>query len=166
MRTVVILLLFTNWNIHLIAQSVLTTKFPKVKVTIKLSDSGFLSSDSVKFFMTVTNNSGSLQKILFDKPLTKTFPWGTTVIVNNSYGKSMVKISNRELISSQLYTEEQVEKQNIYSELKPKQSISHVYYLSNIPIFNTSDGKLPKGKYSLQIGYYSTLSNKVFFMIK
>ena len=71
----------------------------------------------------------------------------------------MVKISNREPISSQLliYTEEQVEKQNIYSELKPKQSIGHVYYLSNIPIFNTSDGKLPKGKYSLQIGYYSTI---------
>lgn len=68
------------------------------------------------------------------------------------------------LLSSQLYFEDQLK--DYYRELKPEQSVSHVYYLANVVRFDNEDATLPKGTYTLQVSYDNNFSNKVLFTIK
>ena len=148
------------------AQSVLMFRYPKVKVTIEMKSNVFNTGDSVKFRMILLNNTDTIQKLLFDKPAGKLFPWGTSVVLKSASGRLMVEFSNREMLSSQIYSEEQIEKYGYYYLLTPGQSLSHEYYLPDIAILKTRDGKLPVGEYRFQISYYLHFSNSTSFSIK
>ena len=144
------------------AQSVIKGKSSKVAVSIKLVDTLFTTVDSVKFVMTLTNFSGATQKLLFDEPIKK-YPWSTNVSLNRKSGQS-VKVTTWAFLSSQLYLEQQLKE--FYRELKPGKSITHAYYLGNVVRFDTKDGSLSKGTYTLRVNYGANRSNEVTFAIK
>jgi hypothetical protein len=144
------------------AQSVLNGKSSKVAVTITLLHSSFTTADSVTFLMTLTNISAFTQKVLFDKPF-KRYPWSTNVSLNRTPGQP-VKVTTWAFLSSQLYTEQQLNE--FYRELKAGESISHTYYLGNVVRFDTRDGSLSKGAYTLRVNYHANVSNEVRFSIK
>lgn len=125
-------------------------------------DTLFMTSDSVKFEMTLTNLTKSTQVILFDKP-SQNYPWSTNVYLRHK-SCSLVKLTPWAFLSSQTYFENQLKE--FHSELKTKQSISHNYYLGGIVRFDNKNGKLSKGTYVLQIIYDNNFSNKVTFTIK
>lgn len=144
------------------AQAVIKSKNTKVAVSIKLMDTLFAKVDSVKFVMTLTNTSGTTQKLLFNKPM-KRYPWSTNVSLNRKSGQPL-KVTTWAFLSSQAYMEQQLKE--FYCELKQMESISHTYYLVDVVRFDTGDGKLPKGTYILRVNYDANFSNEVTFSIK
>lgn len=139
---------------------------PKVEVTISLIDTILNSSDKIFLNITVTNASSINQRLLFDNPSTGTGgPWATSAtVIDNKTNKTVLEYQNKAVLSSQLYTEDQLKDR--YYNLNPKQSISGKYELSDIVVFNTVDNKLPKGTYTIQLFYYHNISNSLTLTIK
>ncbi|RYE50432.1 MAG: hypothetical protein EOP48_19785 [Sphingobacteriales bacterium] len=163
MRKVVLFtILFLVCGLVSDAQSVLKGKSSKVAVSIKLVDTLVTTVDSVRFVMTLTNTSGATQKLLFDKPM-KSYPWSTNVSLNRKPGQP-IKVTTWAFLSSQLYMEQQLKE--FYRELKPGESISHTYYLGNVVRFDTKDGSLSKGTYTLGVNYEAIRSNEVTFAVQ
>lgn len=139
---------------------------PKVELTISLNDTILKASDKIFLNITVTNSSSTNQRLLFDKPVIGTGgPWATSAtIIDNKTNKSVLKYQNKAVLSSQLYTEDQLK--NDYYNLVPGQSVSGKYELTDIVVFNTIDNKLAKGKYTIQLHYYHNQSNPLTLTIK
>ena len=124
-------------------------------VDIKISSGKTLLNygDKIVLDITLTNNDKEAQKLLFDKPVSTAGPWGVSAIVTDKKtNKSVLKYGNKELLSSQIYTEDQL-KEGYYT-LQPEQSISKKYELHDIVVFNNEDNLLPRGTYDIQINYY------------
>ena len=117
----------------------------------------------IKLNIKLTNDSSLNQQILFDKPNISTGgPWGISASVTNENGKSILKYSNKAVLSSQIYTADQLSK--YYYTLSPLQSISRQYELSDIVIFN--DEPVEKGTYTIQLFYYDQPSNKLEYIVR
>jgi hypothetical protein len=139
---------------------------PKVDMKISLIDTNLKYGDNILIEISLTNNCKEEQKLLFDKPKVSTGgPWATSGNVIDIKTKlSVLKYENKAMLSSQLYTEDQL-KDNYYY-LKPGQTIKGQYELTDIVVFNSSDNLLPKGTYELQLFYYSNPSNVVTIKIQ
>jgi hypothetical protein len=139
---------------------------PTVDVNISLNDTILDHGDSILLSISVTNNSDKEQKLLFDKPRTSTGgPWamsGNVTDVNT--GKSLVEYGNKAHLSSQIYTEEQLEDK--YYHLKPWQTVDGTYLLTDIVVLNTSDKQLAKGMYEVQLFYHLNPSNVLTMKIQ
>jgi hypothetical protein len=137
---------------------------PKVKVNISLEDTNLRVGNKIILNITLTNATPTNQKLLFDKPSLSTGgPWETcAVIINNKTQKSVVEVSNKQMLSSQIsYTTE-----GCYYNLLPKQSISRKFAITDIVVLNTDDYTLPKGSYTIQLFYYQNMSNSLIFTIR
>lgn len=145
--------------------TVTSNENPKVELKIILSETTLKFGEKIFLNITLTNTGSTNQRLLFDKPVSTTGgPWATSAtIIDNKTNKSVLKYQNKAVLSSQIYTADQL-KDNYYN-LIPNQSISGKYELSNIVVFNTSDNKLPKGNYTIQLFYYNSISNSLTLTI-
>jgi hypothetical protein len=139
---------------------------PKVDVKIYLPDAKLNSGDIIKLKIKLTNLSSTSQRLLFDKPVISTGgPWATSAtVIDNKTKKIVLKYQNKSVLSSQVYSEEQLKDK--YYNLIPNQSIEGKYNLTDIVVFNTDDNKLPKGSYTIQVFYYKNVSNSLTFTIE
>lgn len=139
---------------------------PKVDVKIYLPDTVLNSGDKININIKLTNLSSTSQRLLFDRPVTSTGgPWATSAtVIDNKTKKTVLKHQNKAILSSQVYSEDQLKDE--YYNLIPNQSIEGKYNLTDLVILNTDDNKLPKGSYTIQVFYYSNVSNSLTFTIE
>lgn len=139
---------------------------PKVSVFISLKDSIIKSKDNVSIRISLTNDGSSNQKLLFDKPKVSTGgPWATSASVRNvRTNESVLEFENKGMLSSQAYLEDQLK--DFYYVLKPRQSISKEYLLTDLVVYKTNNDRLPYGVYEIQVFYYDNPSNKVTLTVK
>jgi len=164
-KFITILLTLLLGSVHSKCQTALVNDFPKVEVSVKVLNPSVNNFDSVKLLITLINTTDTVQRLIFNKPVSKTYPWGTSVLLSDSKGKQ-INLINREVLSSQLYTRNQLEEKNLYTELKPKESISHTYSLANMVLLDRTKGNLPNGDYTIEVSYYMNSSNKQAFSIQ
>lgn len=140
--------------------------FPKVDFKISITDTILNFGDKILLNLSLTNNSDKEQKLLFDKPTLSTGgPWGITGNVTDIYMKiSVLKHENKAMLSSQIYTEDELKDKYYY--LKPGQTVSGQYELKDIVVLNSSDNSLPKGTYEVQLFYHFNPSNILTIKIK
>ena len=121
--------------------------FQKITVKIMASKDTFIFGDDIGLTITLTNNDKKIQKVLFDKPKSTTGgPWWTTGnVINLKTRKSVVKYSNKAMLESQVYFEQQLKDK--YYFLKYRQSLSKNYHLSDVVVLKTTDYKLLPGTY-------------------
>jgi hypothetical protein len=133
--------------------------FPNVDFKISLKDSILNYGDKILLNISLTNNSSEEQKVLFDKPRVSTGgPWATTgKVTENNTKKSVLKYENKAMLSSHIYSEDQLKDKYYY--LKPGQAINGAYELTDIVVFNSLDNSIPKGTYEIQLFYYLNPSN-------
>jgi len=133
--------------------------FPKVDLKISLKDSVLNYGNNILLNIKLTNNGDEEQKLLFDKPMISTGgPWATTGnVIDVKTKKSVLKYENKAILSSQIYSEDQLKDKYYY--LKPGQTINGQYNLADIVVFNSSDNFLLKGIYDVQLFYYLNPSN-------
>ena len=151
---------------HVLPPSQKIEKRPNVGFDVLLKDSVFNYGDKIFLTLSVTNISSDEQKLLFNKPRVSTGgPWETTGnITDMRTGKSVLKYTNRTILSSQIYTEDQL-RDNFYF-LKPGQTISGIYELNDIVVVNAPNSLLPKGAYRVQLFYYGIPSREVIIKIR
>lgn len=139
---------------------------PKVDFNISLKNSILNYGDKILLNISLTNNSSEEQKLLFDKPVVSTGgPWATTGKVTDINKKiSVLKYENKAMLSSQFYTEEQLK--DMYYYLKPGQTLNGQYELTDIVVFNSGEGILPKGTYEVQLFYHFNPSNVLIIKIQ
>jgi hypothetical protein len=138
---------------------------PVVDIEISMPDSVFSFGDSLPITIILKNSTDTVVKLLFDKPVTTGSPWNTFVTLTDALsGKSVVKLGNLGVLSSQTYSEKDLEPYRI--TLAPGQSYSKDYDLSAIVIFDTEGYDLHRGTYDLQLLYYSNKSNTIRLTVK
>jgi len=144
----------------------MTESFPKVDLKISVQDTVLNYGDNVLLNISLTNKGNEEQKLLFDKPKVSTGgPWATIGNVTDiRTKKSVLKYENKAMLSSQLYTEDQLKDKYYY--LKPGQTIKGQYELTDIVVLNSSDNLLPKGTYDVQLFYHINPSNVVTIKIQ
>jgi len=165
MRTFIFLFSIFMSSLPCEGQSAFISRFPKVSVEVKLADHSFQSLDSVKFLLTVTNRTDSSQKLLFDRPK-MTYPWGTFVtIIDRITNDTVTEAINREMLSSKIYSEQELKDLRAFETLKSGASISQSYFLANLAILKDYKQDLPPGKYKCVLSYYGNISNTFDFTI-
>ncbi|PKH52446.1 hypothetical protein CXF68_17875 [Tenacibaculum sp. Bg11-29] len=139
---------------------------PVVQVNIEFRYASFKSTDEILVRITLTNNNTQEQNILFDKPRVSTGgPWGTIAkVVSLKTNESVLKHENKAILSSQFYKEEELK--HYYYNLKPNESITREFKLRDIVVFDTNDYNLPKGRYEIQLSYYTNTSNSLILIIE
>lgn len=147
------------------SQFVVIEKSPDVDITISMSDTIFEFGDSLPITIYLKNTADTAVKLLFDKPVTTGSPWNIFVTLKDvGSGKSVVKLGNLGVLSSQTYSYEDLEPYRFV--LGPGQSYSKNYNLNNIAIFDTQGYDLHRGTYDLQLLFHHNTSNTVRFTIK
>jgi len=144
-------------------QNALITVFPKVDVTVQLLKKRFKSFDSIQFIMTITNRSDTIQSLLFDKP-SKSYPWGTFVVIRKDVDTISADV-NREILSSTLYSENELKAKGDFYNLRPRDSLEHMYLLADVVILKDYQLHLKNGEYNFSLSYYGNQSNQVTFNI-
>lgn len=140
-------------------------KSPVVEVKISMPDTIFDFGDPLPISIRLTNAADTSVRLLFDRPITTGSPWNTFVFVKDMVsGKSVVKLGNLGMFSSQIYSSKDLEP--YYFVLEPGQSYSKEYILSHIAIFDTHGYDLHRGTYDLQLFFYNNRSNTVRFTVK
>jgi hypothetical protein len=156
-------IILTSLSKSSFGQSALITVFPKVDVTVQLLKNRFKSFESIQFIMTITNRSDTIQSLLFDKPF-KSYPWGTFVVISKD-GDTISANVNREILSSTLYSENDLKAKGAFYNLRPRDSLKHMYLLADVVILKDYQLHLKNGEYNFSLSYYGNQSNQVTFNI-
>lgn len=138
-----------------------------IEIKIDLVKSEVLHFEDIQITVQVKNVSDSTIKILFDSPSTSL--WGMNVsIVNQETGEDIVKYSNKEILSSRIYSNTEL-KEHYYSVL-PNQILKKTVLLADLTILKDQQNNLPKGEYRVNISRFSQSciihSNQANFRIK
>lgn len=144
----------------------ITESFPHVDVNIELNDSVVLQREKIMLNIKLTNKGNEVQKLLFDKPSISTGgPWATTCkVINLKTRSSVLKSENKAMLSSQVYTEDQLK--DHYYNVQPGRSIEGTYALSDMIVFNSEDNQLDSGKYQIQLFYNLKPSNTLELRVR
>ena len=156
----------TNNNPDTSFSNQLHTHSSKIELKISLRETVLKKGNPIFLNISLTNCDSIDRTVLFDKPISSTGgPWGIFArITDYKTNKSVLKYTNKALLSSQLHTDKQL--QDGCYVLKPKQAISKEYQLTDIVVFNSTDFLLPKGQYEVQLHYYIAESNRVLLTIQ
>lgn len=136
---------------------------PLLSVKIKATDGRIRKADDLSLVVTINNNSGRLQKFLLDKP--GPLPHGMSCKITNAEHKSIVAAENRALAEKRVYPANTFER--YHYELYAHDWLMKIYKVTDIVIFDSSivkKGKLPPGRYSLQMNFQGNLSNMISFI--
>ncbi|WP_256537080.1 hypothetical protein [Mucilaginibacter aquariorum] len=132
-------------------------------VNIKLIKPTFETSDSIKIHVTISNVLNRVLYIQYDKS-NHYRPINTSAHVTDEHETSVTEVSNLDMLSSHIPTNEESEKTQY--TMFPLESVSQTYYLKDILVFNYKRfNRLLPGKYNLIIKSNGSLSNKVSFTI-
>jgi hypothetical protein len=113
----------------------------------------------------VKNLNSKTVKLLFNNPSSSFGPWATTgTLIDIKTNESKLKHANKASLQSQIYSEEDLKE--LYSFLKPGESISGKFNLTDIVSLNNYDRVLDTGEYRFQLSYYSVSSNELEFIVK
>lgn len=148
-----------------ISQNLDTLPSPKVKVIVSLSKDTFKVGDDIQLTMTLLNETKQVQSVWFDKPKTSTGgpAWTSVTLKNKKTKKSVLKYENKAILSSQVYSTEQVK---LFSyQLKPGQSVKGQFILYDMVVTNTENYKLSRGAYEMKIFYVMNSSNTINFTV-
>lgn len=135
---------------------------PLLFVKIKATDNRIRKVDDLKLVFTVTNKSGRIQKFLLDKP--GPLPHGISCKVTNTQNKSVVIAENRSLAEKRMLPANAFER--YHYELYPGDWLMKIYGVTDLVIFDSSivkKGRLPAGRYSLQVNFQGNISNVISF---
>ncbi len=95
-------------------------------------------------------------------------PIGTGASIMDLNDVELTSQVSNHILSSQLFTQEDLKEYEI--ELKPNETKEYSVDLLKIPILKQTESNwervLPKGKYKIQVFYYSKISNKIEIEIK
>ena len=95
-------------------------------------------------------------------------PIGTGVSIIDSNNTELTSQVSNHILSSQLFTPEDLKDYEI--DLKPNQTKEYSVDLLKIPILKQTESNtkstLPKGKYKIQVFYYSKMSKEIEIEIK
>lgn len=135
-----------------------TVVSPLVDVKIEAIDTLIQKGEEILLNITLINTNNESQKLLFDKPNSGFGPYRTFAkVINTASEVSALKLNNKAILSSNAYTEDQLE--DFHTEIQPGDSITCQYNLSNLVIFSGNQNKLETGEYSIQLFYDSIPSN-------
>ena len=139
---------------------------PKVQLSISLPKVAFLSNEDIPVTMTLTNNTDSVQNVWFDKHKAATGgpAWTSVLLINKKTGKSVLKYGNKAILESQIYTDEEIEK--TLTRLKPKEKVSSSCSLYDLVVIESSNLKLYKGTYEMQVFYCENASETIIFTVR
>jgi hypothetical protein len=138
---------------------------PVVKVRVKLAKDTFKVGSDIRLTMTLTNNSGSVQSVWFDRPKSSTGgpAWTSVILANKTTGKSVLKYQNKATLQSQAYSTDQVKKFSY--QLKPGQKVFGQFSLYDLVVVKNNKDTLEKGNYEIELFYCSNSSGKVSFTV-
>jgi hypothetical protein len=150
------------------AQNVLYEKMPlglpKLNIDIKIFAKVFRTSDSIKVQVNISNPMLYTQKIVYKG--SKYSPLETWFNVSDEHGKSVTEVANKNVLSSYMYTQKELEKKGAFISISPLQTLTQTYYLKDVLVFNYKDyNTVSAGTYNLVVKYYDNNSNKVYFKI-
>lgn len=158
--------LFMLFSVICTEQTDTSSMCPKVNVNINLKSEHFKYEQDVIVVITLTNKTNSIQSVWFDKPITSTGgpAWTTINLTNKKTGSSILKYQNKAILSSQLYSTEEVKKFSY--QLKPGEKVSGQFSLYNLVVLSDKKEKLDIGNYEIQVHYCSNPSNKLSFTVR
>lgn len=138
---------------------------PELAVSVKLANHTFKQGENIYLVITLTNKSKKMQSVWFDRPKSSTGgPAFTSVmLINKKTGRSVLKYQNRAILSSQLYSPEQVEHYSYH--LKQGESISGKFSLYDLVVLLNDKTQLSKGSYEMQLFYCENASEKLSFTV-
>jgi hypothetical protein len=138
---------------------------PVLDVSIRLENEIVSYGKPIFLNIRLKNNLPKIQKVLFDRPVLSTGgPWGLAVSLTDEQGRSLVKYGNREVLSSQTYTETKL--RDNYYYLGKGQSVSGEYELEKLVVLESDSKDLPRGKYRIQVSEGLNVSNEVDLTVK
>ncbi len=160
---IIVLVIFGIFNMELKAQDTFidypTSK--KVKFYIKAQKEYFVNQPiKVKLFW--KNESNKVEKIMiynyWEHPL------GVSVSIKNMDNEELTKYHSSHFLSSKLFSANHFKQYEI--NLKPNEIKEYVVDLLKIPTLKSKNSFLPKGKYRIQVFYYSMKSDEVEIEVK
>lgn len=135
-----------------------------LKIEISSDNSHYRQRDTIFITYRITNTSKNNQKIILKDYWG--FPMGMTTSLRNNKDSSICKYPTRHILSSQLYTEDQLKE--FERTIESGKSIEGKVILQEIPVFKEEirAGILPIDKYKVSLSFYGLISNTIMIEIK
>ena len=135
-----------------------------IRIEISSEKSSYKLGDTIFIKYRFRNISQTDQNILIKDYWG--FPMGMGVMIRDKNDSSICKYSSRHILSSQLYTENQLK--DYFKILKPDKIIEGRIKLQDIPVFKDyiKDNIIPVDKYKISLSYIWLISNTIMIEIK
>jgi len=136
----------------------------KIRLKITTDRESYNLGDTIWIDYTFLNVSDSTQEILIKEYWNH--PMGMTASILDENDSSICKYPTRTYYSSTLFFEKDLK--DYYKSIEPNSKITGKVALQSIPAFKDyiENGLIPKGKYTISLGYYILLSNTLEIHIK
>lgn len=143
---------------------------PGIPLTIAISmrQAVVRSIYEIKISLIITNKGYRTQSFLFDRPMRASGGmWAATCTIFDGDGKSVLKYPYNNTPEKKTYTSYELEK--FWYTLKPKEWLMKSYDVASLVTFEekyANAGRLPPGKYYLQLTFQGNPSNVVSFTVR
>ena len=155
---------------NLCAQAVKPPNKNTVSVGLHLTKTSVIQIEDLLLSLSVSNKSTGPVKMLFDQPYRRDFgPWMTRCIVRNSKGDTIQRHQNKQIIERKEWTP--VEMESYRFILRANDYRLRLYALTDLAIldnrkFDPKTGRLPPGRYTIQVFFYDIPSPIVSFELR
>lgn len=152
------------------AQSIKPPTKATVTVGLRLTNASVIRVEDLLLSLSVSNKSTVPVKMLFDQPYRRDFgPWMTRCVIRNSRGDTVQRHQNKQVIERKEWTP--VEMESYRFVLRPQDYRLRLYALTDLAILdekklNLKTGRLPPGRYTIQVFFYDIPSDVVSFELR
>ncbi|PZF71838.1 hypothetical protein DN068_17410 [Taibaiella soli] len=119
----------------------------------------------LRLYITITNKSYHAQRFLFDRPIPASGGiWAEQCVITNAQNRTVTKNNSPEIPKQPVKDLERY-----YYNLGPGEWIMKGYPVNTLAVFDEAQlkkGKLPPGRYSLQLYIHNNPSNVVNFIVR
>jgi hypothetical protein len=169
MRSNIVIICFLILSINAFSQNLIFNdngeELPK-KIRLKIATDReiYKLGDTIWVDYTFLNISDSTQEILIKEYWNH--PMGMTASILDENDSSICKYPTKTYYSSTIFLEKDLK--DYYKRIEPNSKITGKVALQSIPAFKDyiKNGLIPKGKYTVNLGYYILLSNTIGIQIK
>lgn len=139
----------------------------RVPLDIKISCTKSTVYDiaDLSVYITITNKTYRTQRFLFDRPIPASGGiWAEQCVITNAQNHAVTRI-----VASEIPKQSPRDLERHYYKLGPGEWIMKGYPVSTLAVFDQSQlkkGKLPPGRYTLQLFIHNNPSNSVSFTIR
>lgn len=144
-----------------------TTQPGGIPLQVKISCAKNVVYDlsDLRLYITITNKSYHAQKFLFDRPIpTSGGIWAEQCIITNAQNRTVTKN-----MAPEMPKQPAKDVERYYYNLGPGEWIMKCYPVNTLAVLDESQlkkGKLPPGRYSLQLIFHDNASNVVNFTVR